>query len=81
MADEDVWRRRFYLFVGARVFGLLVFLAGAAIMFTDLLREGGWPLVGAIVMLMGLIDAVFAPKLLRKQWDMEDRASDERPQR
>jgi hypothetical protein len=79
MADEAVWRRRFFLFMAARIFGALMFLAGTAIAFTGLLREGGWPVVGAIVMLLGIADAVFAPKLLRKQWEIEDGGLDERP--
>ena len=72
MVDETVWKRRFLVFMAARLLGLLTFLAGLAIMFTDLLREGGWPQVGAILILLGAIDAVFAPRLLKKQWDRED---------
>jgi hypothetical protein len=72
MADEALWRRRFLLFMAARITGALLFLFGAAIAFTDLVREGGWPPVGAIVMVLGLADAIFAPKLLRKQWEIED---------
>lgn len=75
MADEIVWKRRFALFMAARLFGALVFFVGAAVMFTDLVREGGWPAVGAILMAMGLVDALFAPKLLRKHWEQEDRAA------
>ena len=78
MADEELWKRRFAVFMAARLFGAAVFLLGTAIMFTDLLREGGWPLVGGILMAMGLIDAVFAPKLLKKHWEMQDRESGER---
>jgi hypothetical protein len=71
--DEDAkWKRRFYLFMGARLFGLVTFLAGLAIVFTDLLRPGGWPVVGAIIMILGLIDGVVAPKLMRKQWKRDD---------
>ena len=72
MADEATWKRRFLLFVAARLFGLATFLAGMAVMFTDLLREGGWPVVGAILMVMGLLDAVVAPTLMKKQWQRED---------
>jgi len=72
MADDAVWKRRFFLFMGARLLGLLTFFAGIAIMFTDILREGGWPLVGAIIMLLGLVDAVIAPRLLKKQWQKDD---------
>lgn len=73
MAEEDTWRRRFYLFMGVRLFGLATFLAGLAIVFTDLLRPGGWPVVGSVVMLMGIVDGVVAPKLLHKHWQAEDR--------
>jgi len=72
MADEAAWKRRFYLFAGARLFGLATFLAGLAVMFTDILRDGGWPAVGVILMVMGLLDAVVAPKLMKKQWQRED---------
>ena len=73
MTDEDKWRRRFNLFMGIRLFGLLVFFAGLAIVFTNLLRPGGWPVVGSIVMILGLVDSVIAPRLLKKKWKDEDR--------
>lgn len=73
MTDEDKWRRRFNLFMGIRLFGLLVFFAGLAIVFTNLLRPGGWPMVGSIVMILGLVDSVIAPRLLKKKWKDEDR--------
>lgn len=72
MADEDLWRRRFQAFMAIRVFGLATFFLGIAIIYTNLLREGGWPLVGAIVAIAGIIDAVFAPKLLKKLWEQRD---------
>ena len=74
MDDDAKWKRRFHLFMAARLFGLANFLAGMAVMFTDLLREGGWPVVAAILMVVGLVDAVVAPKLLRKHWRQEDDA-------
>lgn len=73
MADDDIWRRRFQAFVLVRMFGLATFLLGVAIIYTDLLREGGWPTVGAIIAIIGAIDAVFAPMLLRKLWEDQDR--------
>jgi membrane protein implicated in regulation of membrane protease activity len=73
MADEDKWKRRFHLFMAARLFGLAMFLLGIAIMFTGILRPGGWPVAGSIVVILGLLDAVVAPKLMKKQWDAEDR--------
>ena len=58
-----------------RLGGLLFFFLGVAIMYTNLLREGGWPQVGAIVAIMGAIDSVFAPKLLKSAWDRKDEES------
>lgn len=73
MADDDLWKRRFHLFMAARLFGLATFLAGVAIAFSGLVRPGGAPVVGAIVIILGLADAVFAPRMLKKHWDREDR--------
>lgn len=72
MADEATWKRRFHLFMAARLFGLATFLAGIAVYFTDVLRDGGWPMVGWILIVAGLIDALVAPRLLKKQWQRED---------
>ena len=73
MDDETVWKRRFLIFMLVRLAGLATFLLGIAIAYSDLVREGGWPALGAIIAIMGAIDAVFAPKLLKKHWDQEDR--------
>ncbi len=81
MVDEAVWKKRFGLFMAARLLGLITFLAGVAILYSDLLRPGGWPLVGGILIIVGIIDAVFAPKLLKKHWDRLDSADSEGPGR
>ena len=73
MTDEDVWRRRFQIFMLVRLAGLATFFAGVAIAYTDLVREGGWPVLGAAVAIMGAVDAVFAPRLLKKLWEQQDR--------
>lgn len=73
MADEEVWRRRFMVFTLIRLTGLAMVVLGMWIALSDLIRPGGWPLVGAIVGIMGAIDAVFAPRLLRKAWEQQDR--------
>jgi len=72
MADEDIWRRRFHVFMAVRLFGLAVFVVGVFIIYTDLLRPGGWPSVGAILAIMGALDAVLAPKMLKKLWAQQD---------
>ena len=72
MDDERKYRNRLLAYTGARAFGIAVFLLGIAIIYSDLLREGGWPQVGAIIAIMGVIDAFFAPRLLKKLWDEQD---------
>ena len=71
--DEDVARRRLWLSTLARFGGLLIFFLGIAIIYTDLVRPGGWPQLGAIVAIMGIIDAMFAPVVLKRAWDEQDR--------
>ena len=72
MADEDIWRRRYFVYTAARIGGLAVFFLGIAIGFTSLVREGGWPRVGSIIAILGVIDALFAPRLLKMGWDKQD---------
>ena len=71
--NDDIWRKRFQLFTLVRLFGLGMFLLGIAIAYSDLVRPGGWPLVGGLLAVMGAIDAVFAPRLLRTLWQQRDR--------
>ena len=70
--DEQLWRTRFLAFTLVRLAGLALFLAGVAIVFTDLVRPGGWPLLGGLMAVAGAIDAVFAPRILRKAWERQD---------
>ena len=72
MADEDIWRRRFFAYTAVRVGGLAIFFLGIAIAYSNLIREGGWPQLGAIIAIVGAIDTVFAPRLLKKGWDRQD---------
>jgi hypothetical protein len=73
MDDEDLWRRRFYIYSAVRIGGLAIFFLGIVIAYSNLVRPGGWPQVGAIVAIMGVIDSLFAPRLLKKVWDEADR--------
>ncbi len=72
MDDEALWKKRFHIFMGARLFGLAFVMLGLAIAFGDLVRDGGWPALGGVVAVMGAIDAIFAPRLIRKHWRQID---------
>ena len=71
MDDEALWKRRFLVFTVVRLAGLAIFFLGIAIAFSDLLREGGWPTLGAPIAIAGVLDAVFSPKILRKIWERQ----------
>jgi len=73
MDDDTKARNRLLAYTAVRAAGLAIFFLGMAIIYTNLLREGGWPQVGAIVAIMGVIDALFAPRLLKRAWDEQDR--------
>jgi hypothetical protein len=72
MDDESLWRSRLLAYSALRFGGLAIFFLGVAVTYTGLLREGGWPQVGAIIAIIGVIDALFAPRLLKKAWDRRD---------
>ena len=69
MNDEAVWKRRFLVFMLVRLAGMAIFFLGVAIAFSDLVRAGGWPLLGIIIAILGLVDAVLAPRILKMQWE------------
>ena len=70
--DEDVARQRLLIYSLVRFGGLLIFFLGIAIMYTNLVRPGGWPQVGAIVAILGVLDAMLAPRVLKKAWNRQD---------
>jgi hypothetical protein len=73
MADEDVYRQRFLVYLALRLGGLVIFFLGIAIAYTGLVRPGGWPQLGAIIAIIGAIDSVLLPRLFKKAWDRKDR--------
>ena len=73
MDEQARWRNRLLAYSAVRFGGLAIFFLGIAIAYSDLVREGGWPQLGAIIVIMGVIDALFAPRMLKKLWDERDR--------
>ena len=73
MTDEELWKKRYLVFTVARLFGLALIVLGVAVGISDVLRPGGWPAVGFAIALMGAIDALLSPRLLKKKWEEEDR--------
>jgi hypothetical protein len=74
--DEALWRRRLLAYTAVRAVGLAIFVLGVAIAYSNLIRPGGWPQVGAIVAILGVLDALFAPRLLKRAWDEQDKGKE-----
>ena len=71
MTDDEA-KRQFIIFGILRVGGLLLFLIGIAIAFTDLLKPGGWRLLGGILVVVGAIEAVISPRLVKRSMNRTD---------
>ncbi len=65
MTEDQEAKKKFQLFMVLRLFGLFLFLAGIAIAFSDVLKPGGWPLLGGILAITGALDAVFASRVVK----------------
>jgi membrane protein implicated in regulation of membrane protease activity len=70
--DDDTAKRRLLLYGLARLGGLAIFFLGIAIIYTNLVRPGGWPQLGAVIAIIGVIDAMFVPRLIKRGWDRQD---------
>lgn len=67
--DEALWKKRFHMFALLRLSGLAIVFLGLAVMLTDLVQPGGSLWLGGILVAVGVIDAVVAPRILKRSWD------------
>ena len=70
--DDDVARQRLLIYSLVRFGGLAIFFLGLAIIYTNLLRPGGWPQLGAVVVILGVADAMIAPRIIKRAWEKQD---------
>ncbi|WP_293945731.1 hypothetical protein [Sphingomonas sp.] len=69
--SEAEWKRRFALFALVRLGGVATVMLGIAVALTGLVRPGGMPALGAVLGLVGVVEAIFLPRLVRKRWERE----------
>lgn len=70
--DDQEAKRRLLVYTLVRLAGVAIFFLGIAIMYTNLVRPGGWPQLGAVVAILGVLDAFVAPRLVKRGWDRRD---------
>jgi hypothetical protein len=72
--DAAEWKRRLALYSAARLPGLAIFMLGIAIAYSNLLRPGGWPQVGALLAIVGGVGSILLPRAVRRRWVRMDSA-------
>jgi xanthosine utilization system XapX-like protein len=71
MDDEAVWRNRFAVFMAVRVLAVVLVVIGLGIWVGDYVRPGGWPVLGGVLVAVGLFDGLIVPRLLKRRWDRQ----------
>lgn len=71
-SDDQAARNRLLAYSLVRFGGLAIFFVGIAIIYTNLVRAGGWPQLGAAIAIIGVLDSLVAPRLLKRAWDKRD---------
>lgn len=67
MGDDDLAKRRLWQLTMLRLITFAPFMLGIAIMYTDLLRPGGWPQLGAMISIVAVLASVGVTYAFRKQ--------------
>lgn len=65
---EQLAKSRYHMLVLLQFVGVLLMILGMWIWAGDILREDGWPLVGAPLVVIGAIESLLLPKLLARRW-------------
>jgi hypothetical protein len=66
--DETLWRNRFIAINLVRIGGTVVVLIGLALWQSDVIVEGGSPVLGLPLTLAGLVASFWGPKWLAARW-------------
>ena len=71
--DDDLAKKRLWLLTALRLGTFAPFLLGIAIMYTGLVRPGGWPQLGAAICIVAVLASVGVTYALRMKWRRERR--------
>lgn len=70
--DEKIAKRRLLMLTGIRLCCLLFVFLGLTIIYSDLIRRGGWPQLGAGLCIIGAFAFLLIPRATKRKWDRED---------
>ena len=68
MTDDEMWKRRFLVMMLARLAGTALVLFGMVVAFSNVVQPGGDQALGIPLIVVGLIELVAIPVILRRQW-------------
>ncbi len=71
MTPEDrefLAKSRWQMMQWLRFTGIIVMIIGMWIWAGDILRIGGWPMLGAPIFALGIVEALVLPVILAKRW-------------
>lgn len=71
--SDDPYQGRFFIMMASRVGGLLIALLGLVLLRGGVVTDEPMPLVGSILLIFGLLDALLMPVVLKRMWDRQDR--------
>lgn len=66
--NERLTRSRFAMLAALRASGVLLMLLGLWIWHGDILRAGGWPVLGIPLFVAGFVESLLLPKLFAGKW-------------
>ena len=72
MTDDEVkWRNRLLVMTLVRLSGVAIIGIGLVVALTGLVIPGGHRIAGAMIIVVGTVDAAFAPLLVKRMWDRQ----------
>jgi hypothetical protein len=66
--QDRLERTRFVLLSAARASGAILMLIGLWIWHGDIIRDGGFPLLGGPLFVLGFAESLILPQILARKW-------------
>lgn len=67
--DDDEAKRRLLIYTAVRFACVALVIFGVAVVYSNVLRRGGWPQLGAILCIVGAVASIAVPHALKRKWD------------